>query len=298
MYKDTIKKNLERIGKLVDEKIVLSEEGVPIFNWLELSPIDLCNRQCVFCPRSDPSLAPNQNLSMPANLYRKLAAELLAMDYSGTVLLAGYGEPLLAKDIVDMVATFSPICNTEITTNGDSLRPKLIDALLKAGVGKIVLSLYDGPEQVEKFEKMFAEAGAPRDCYILRDRWYGSDDNFGIKLTNRAGTVQCGTQPSIDSRKSCYYPHYSMMVDWNGDVFLCPQDWHRRVKAGNVMLSTLMETWTSVQMRRHRTRLANGRRELFPCLHCNAEGTLHGLNHARAWNAFYGNTGDDWEAEA
>ena len=28
---------------------------------------------------------------------------------------------------------------------------------------------------------------------------------------------------------TCYYTHYSMMIDWNGDVYLCTQDWQRKV---------------------------------------------------------------------
>ena len=26
-----------------------------------------------------------------------------------------------------------------------------------------------------------------------------------------------------------------MLIDWNGDVFLCPQDWQRRQTMGNIL---------------------------------------------------------------
>jgi len=287
-YKDTINKNIERVSALVDQKVQKTADGVPLFNWLELSPIDTCNRACTFCPKVDPSIAPNQNLTMPETCYRKMADELKDLSYQGTVMLAGYGEPLLSKNAVDMVRAFSPVANTEVTTNGDPLTPGLIGDLIEAGIGKIILSLYDGPHQIDEFTSLFNEAGAPEDVFILRDRWYSVDDEFGVKLTNRAGTVSVGHQPEVQTDKPCYYPHYMMMIDWNGDAFLCTQDWNRRVKSGNVFLTSLLDVWTSSNLRKYRKMLGNGKRGLWPCQGCNAVGTIHGEVHKDAWNEFYG----------
>ena len=35
---------------------------------------------------------------------------------------------------------------------------------------------------------------------------------------------------------------YSRVIDWNGDVFLCPQDWQRRKAMGNIAKSTGCKT--------------------------------------------------------
>ncbi len=287
-YKDTINKNIERVSALVDQKVQKTADGVPLFNWLELSPIDTCNRACTFCPKVDPSIAPNQNLTMPEAYYRKMADELKDLSYHGTVMLAGYGEPLLSNNAVDMVRAFSSVANIEVTSNGDPLTPGLIENLIEAGIGKIIVSLYDGPHQVDEFTALFKEAGAPEDVFILRDRWYSVDYEFGLKLTNRAGTVSVGDQPEVQTDKSCYYPHYMMMIDWNGDAFLCTQDWNRRVKSGNVFLTSLLDVWTSSQLRKFRKMLGNGKRGLLPCQGCNAVGTIHGEVHKDAWNEFYG----------
>ena len=32
----------------------------------------------------------------------------------------------------------------------------------------------------------------------------------------------------------CYYPSYQFLIEWNGDIFLCPQDWQRRKTMGNI----------------------------------------------------------------
>jgi len=285
-YKDTLKKSIKRIDDLVRD-IQYADEGYPLFNWLEVTPIDKCNRSCVFCPRADPAIAPNQDLVMPKSLYGKLADELSAMDYQGTVMIAGYGEPMASKLVYDMAARFSAVCNTEITTNGDFLKPANIGKLLDAGISKIVVSMYDGPEQIEYFKEMFHQAGADISRYILRDRWYSVDENFGLMLANRAGTTNVGNQHPIDTHKKCFYSHYAMMVDWNGDAFLCTNDWNRRIRAGNLALSSIADIWASRIMKKNRRRLAKGRRDLSPCNKCNADGTLHGEEHAAAWERFY-----------
>ena len=66
---------------------------------------------------------------------------------------------------------------------------------------KVLVSMYDGPEQIEKFNKMTKQANVPEDFIILRDRWYDKYNDFGVKLTNRAGTISVGDQEKIDPKK-------------------------------------------------------------------------------------------------
>jgi radical SAM protein with 4Fe4S-binding SPASM domain len=286
---ETINKNLARVNRLVDDNVQMTGQGFPLFNWLELSPIDSCNRKCVFCPKADDAQAPDQPHTMPVKLYKKLAEELKNINYQGTVMLAGYGEPMLSKNIMDMTESFSKICNTEITTNGDPLTVRRIRQLLDAGIGKIIVSLYDGPEQITQFHEMFSKANAPKESYILRDRWYGADEDFGLKLTNRAGMLKFGDKAEKLKNHACYYPDYMMMVDWNGDVMLCTQDWNRRIKSGNLNFQTLVEVWQSKMLKRYRSHLHAGRRDLPPCNSCNATGNLHGHLQAKKWDEYYKN---------
>ena len=37
-----------------------------------------------------------------------------------------------------------------------------------------------------------------------------------------------------------------MLVDWNGDVFLCSQDWQRRQTIGNIMQSEIFDIWNGI----------------------------------------------------
>lgn len=284
----TILKNLLRVENLVDKKVQMTKLGAPLFNWLEISPIDVCNRKCTFCPKSNPQIAPDQHQAiMPPLLFNKIARELEELEYGGTVMLAGYGEPLLSKHIVEMVRAFANVCNTEITTNGDPLTPKKIANLIEAGVSKFVVSLYDGPSQIEEMNSLFRLAGATEEHYILRDRWYDEKSDFGLKLTNRGGTIRFGDTEESNKRP-CFYPSYMMMVDWNGDVFLCTQDWNRRVRCGNLNYEHVESVWNSKVFKNYRKSLFSGNRSANPCIGCNADGTKHGGLHATAWESFYG----------
>jgi len=272
---------------LSEEPIQLLPDGMPLFNWLEISPTELCNRRCELCPKRDRERFPSQPLTMAPELFYKMAGELETLDYHGIVILSGYGEPLLAGCIYDMAEAFSRVAQVKLVTSGDRLNVDSIAKLLDAGITMFLVSLYNGPAQVEDFEQMFAAACAPRHSYVLRPRWDGPDKNFGVKLTNRAGTVTAGNQPPVVLDHLCYYPHYAMMVDWNGDVLLCCQDWNRRVKFGSLAYDSMVEAWSSPILRRYRMDLRAGHRQVTPCAQCNADGTLHGARHAEEWERYY-----------
>ena len=282
----TIKKNIKRRKLIVDEGIRFYKK-LPLPSWIELSLIDVCNRSCIFCPKSDSSIAPDTYQKMSRALIDKLYLDLKKIKYNGSIALCGYGEPLLHKDIEYITMKLSKLCNVEIVTNGDVLTPKLLKKLFLAKAGRCLISMYDGIEQIDKFKKIIKEAKVPEDFVILRDRWYDDSQNFGVKLTNRTGTVKMGNQLENSVHKICYYPTYQFLIDWNGDIFLCPQDWQRRKAMGNMMQQEIFEIWQGNFMSNFRKDLLNGKRCNKPCSDCNADGTLLGKNHASVWRSIY-----------
>ncbi len=153
--------------------------------------------------------------------------------------------------------------------------------LKAAGLAYFVVSMYDGPHQELKFTAMFKAAGC--DDFILRDRWHSDADDFGLKLTNRAGTIDAGNQPEVDETRVCHYLAYQLTVDWNGDVTLCAQDWTKRTRFGNLSQQSVLEIWHSAAMHKRRMKLLSGKRTDSPCNECNVDGTLHGFNHVPHW---------------
>jgi radical SAM protein with 4Fe4S-binding SPASM domain len=276
------KQNILRKSEYVD-LVQMLPDGLPLFSWIDLSITELCNRLCEFCPRVDSGFYPNQNLHMSISLIQKVANELQSLNYKGGVVLCGYGEPLLHPQIIDIIGVFDKSIRTELVTNGDKLDEKMISALYDKGLSYMCVSMYDGPWQVDRFKKLFNNVGVSEDRFILRDRWHDESDEFGLKLTNRGGTLQFG--PPTDDYKThpCFYLAYSMAIDWNGDALLCVQDWNKKVKLGNLNTDSLLNIWKSPQMEKLRHRLMSGNRKLPPCNGCNADGTLHGHNHVNSW---------------
>ena len=282
----TIAVNIKRRTVIVDD-VLTTYKGKPIPSWIELSIIDVCNRSCSFCPKSDPKIAPDTYQRMQMNLIDKLTQELKEIGYKGSVVLCGYGEPMLHKDINIICKKLSEVSFVEVVTNGDTLNAKKIKELYANNVNKLLISMYDGEHQINEFKRMIKLAEVPDDFVILRDRWYDAKKDYGLKLTNRTGTINIGVQEEIGKYKKCFYPSYQFLIDWNGDIFLCPQDWQRRVTMGNMMQEHIFDIWTSNIMSKFRKNLIEGKRINSPCTLCNAEGTILGKNHAKAWAKSY-----------
>lgn len=277
---ESTKKNLERKSHYVDNIQLLQNR--PLFSWIDINLTELCNRKCIFCPRVDEAQYPNQSLHISEKLIKKVVAELKDLNYEGSIVFAGFGEPMLHPELLKLISYFKDI-RLELVTNGDLLTAKIIREMIDSGIDLICISMYDGPEQISKFNMMFKEACVTDEHYLLRDRWHTEEDDYGLKLTNRAGMVNIGKQDEVDINKPCYYPHYSMTIDWNGDVLLCVQDWNKKVKLGNIYAQTLLEVWYSNLMNKYRKKLGSCDRSIDPCRNCNADGTLHGFNHVKYW---------------
>ena len=273
--------NIQRKSSFVD-KVVLYN-GKPLFSFIDINPTELCNRKCVFCPRHDPNKYPNQNLHMEIDTAHKMREELEKLNWNGTINICGNGEPLLHKNIVDLVKAFGDKIKIEITTNGDFLTVDLIKQLYESKLNFMVISMYDGPEQVEYFTSLFDESSIDKSKYILRDRWYGEDEEYGLILTNRAGFFDWNKNIGIG--KQCFYMHYSMQIDWNGDVLSCCHDTYEKTRTfGNVNDETLLDIWNSNMWSKSRKLLGDGKRIELPCNKCDASGIIHGYNHYQEWN--------------
>ena len=282
----TIKINLKRRTIIVDDKLA-KYKGVPIPSWIELSIIDVCNRSCIFCPKSDLKIAPNTYQKMNMVLINKLTDNLKKIGFKGSVTLCGYGEPMLHNDVYQISRRLAEVSFVEVVTNGDTLNKDKIIKLYNSNVNTLLISLYDGPDQITKFKKMVKNSKVPKEFVILRDRWHDEKKDYGLKLTNRAGTINVGKQDDVKTFTYCNYPSYSVLIDWNGDVFLCPQDWQRRIAMGSIMQEDFIDIWTAKTISKYRRNLLLGKRCNSPCTECNAEGTVLGYKHAGSWSKIY-----------
>ena len=135
--------------------------------------------------------------------------------YRGTIRYSGFVEPLLDKNIYNllkMVRDYLPESNIELVTNGDPLNLKRLLKLFKTcGLNRILISFYDGREDADKLENLCKSANLSDEEYIVRHRYYSKDQDFGITLSNRAGLMENAEfkiKKLEESLKSeCYIPH-------------------------------------------------------------------------------------------
>ena len=299
LYSEYVEPNFERKTKRLNEHIAKAprlSSGMPSFSHIEFSICDLCNRVCVFCPRANPDVYPNNNEHMSIELYTKIIRELAEEHYQGSLSFSGFSEPLLHKQLDDFIrCTKEWLPNNELrmNTNGDKLTAERVRELYDLGLNTIIISLYDGPEQIEPFKEMARKAGVPEDWLMLRARFFPEEEGFGITLSNRAGMVteleHLGIKALEEAaERPCHYPLYIMMVDFDGRVLLCAHDWGKRLTCGDLNNQTVTEVWSSRITDRARRRLMGGDRKFSPCDVCDVVGTIQGAPHRDIWDAYYG----------
>ena len=148
---------------------------------------------------------------MEIDTAHKIRKELEGLNWNGSINICGNGEPLLHKDIVGLVAELGDMILVEITTNGDFLKVDLIRDLYENHLDYMVVSMYDGPEQVEHFNSLFKECGIDKNLYSLRDRWYDESEDYGLLYTNRAGNIGFEHLSEISKEK-----HIKSMISGSG----------------------------------------------------------------------------------
>lgn len=282
---------IPRKSSIVDDALATDGNAIPIPSVVEVSESGTCNRKCVFCPRSAPDY-PDVKEFIDPNLIDKLSSQLSEVGFRGIFLFSGFVEPTLDKNIFDLVALVHgnlPKAKVEMVTNGDVLDDDKLNRLFESGLSTILISVYDGKEDADRFEDMCKKAGLQDDQYVIRHRYLPEEESFGITLGNRAGMMDDAEFP-VPSLKEpmdhpCHYPHYTFFMDYLGDVMLCPHDWGKKYILGNMNSQDFLDIWTGAAMSSVRDRLAKGDRLFSPCDVCDVEGTLMGGEHVKVWAA-------------
>jgi len=289
--------NIKRRRKVINEHVGVLEDNTaepPFFSIIEFNLSGLCNRTCVFCPRVDPTIFPNTNEHISIDLYEKIMKDLSQIDYSGTLIYSGFGEPLLYKRIeaiIELSKRHCPGARLEITTDGDFVTPDKLRALFNAGLDLLLISMYDGPHQVGELERTISEASLMPNNVILRERWLPPEEHYGITLNNRSGMVEIPdagiSRPVEPLKRRCFYPFYQVLIDYDGSVLLCPHDWGKKMIVGNLNDKSLNDLWNNSLMKRVRLNLAREDRNFAPCKDCDVDGMLTGEKHFKQWMAHY-----------
>jgi radical SAM protein with 4Fe4S-binding SPASM domain len=259
---------------------------------VEISESGMCNRKCVFCPRSDPDYN-HVNEFISPKLVDKLTKQLSSLDYENLILFSGFVEPLLDKNIYNLIKIVKknlPKSNIEIITNGDVLNKKRLLKLYESGLTCLLVSVYDGKEAEDKLLKLMKDAGLKDHQYKLRKRYLSEKESFGISMSNRGGMMANAAyaikNPETSLKRPCFYPNYIFFMDYNGDVIICNHDWGKKMIIGNMLEKSFKEIWLDEKWLKARKNLYEGNRDFLPCKNCLVDGLRMGSMHARAWKDY------------
>lgn len=294
MKKKFIDPNIKNKSKTVEDNIQLymfNGQELPLPTEIEISESGTCNRTCSFCPRSAANFIDKKEF-ITNKLHEKLCIELKELNYKGTIRYSGFVEPMLDKNIfnlINMVRNYLPESNIEMVTNGDPLNLKRLKRLFESGLNKILISAYDGKKESDKLEDLCIQANLTEKQYIVRHRYYSEDQDFGITLSNRSG-LMTDAEFKIDAlkeplKKPCYIPSYTFFLDYQGDVLMCPHDWGKKVILGDLNKERLKDIWFSKRFMGIRKTLNKSNRNFKPCNVCDVDGTFMGEKNSKYFNS-------------
>lgn len=223
---------------LSSEKSNFTED---LFQNIEIEINTSCNRRCAHCPNSifDRGLIRNERL-MPAGLFHKIIDELAEIDFSGRISPHFYGEPLLDRRLTDLIGYTRkklPESKIVIFTNGDFLTYDRYQELVQAGVSSFNVTQYD-PVMPAAMKDLYSHYEYPRQ---LPAPVYFQIYDRATPLYNRGGLIRVSVPYTVPN---CALDHYSsMIIDHDGNVVLCCNDYHSSVTFGNVREKKLLDIW-------------------------------------------------------
>jgi radical SAM protein with 4Fe4S-binding SPASM domain len=218
-----------------------------------------CNRRCGYCPVSHD---PKPTRAMELQVFEEIIRQLAAIKFHGRLTYHFYNEPLLNRNLEKLVAYAAhrlPTASHVIYTNGDLLTTERLASLSAAGVTKFVVTDHGGGKLTEPVRRAARTPKLFRS--YIKFRRYTPDTS----LFNRGGLVQIENQRKL---KYCAYVAYEMVIDVEGNVILCCNDYYGGQRFGNVMKTPILDIWYSPEMTQLRTRLMAGHFDLPICRTC------------------------------
>ena len=94
------------------------------------------------------------------------------------------------------------------------------------GLDLLNISIYDYETELTVTELLTKTL--PRDKFIIRRRYLDTSNLVNrIDIIRKIGDV---------IHNNCYIPSYKMIVDYDGTVLLCCNDWTRNINFGNIKM--------------------------------------------------------------
>ena len=136
MVSRRVDKNVARKNKIINSS---EKNNIFVPSVIEFSASGLCNRKCIFCPRSAPDYK-HVSSHISHEYISKICQELPKGNFYYFVF-SGFSEPLLTKhleELLEILKFHHPNSRVEINTNTDLLTPLRVKSLFKSGLDGII----------------------------------------------------------------------------------------------------------------------------------------------------------------
>ena len=269
---------------------------------LQIEPASKCNFRCTFCYQADKTFSENKSGYMgimSLDCFKKVIDDIEGK--VDIVTLASRGEPLLAKDFLEMMDYIKgKFLSFKINTNASLLRDKQAHAILSAGVNTLVFSADAANEEdykdfrvngsldktvknIKRFQEI-KNTDYPDSKIVTRvsgvlvdpkrqdihqmERFWGEHVDQ-VSFVNCSPVNQIYYAPENDIVEPCSDLWRRMFVWYDGSVSPCDNDYKTKLKVGTIYESDISSLWSCKAYSELRKGHEEKKRSCFePCKRC------------------------------
>lgn len=264
-YRSKITKlKVKGTNKIYAIKSKLRHGNSDFFDSVLIETSTACNRKCIYCPNSQYDRGDIKNQKhIDFNLYKKIIKELKDLNFKGIIKPFYYSEPLLnekLEELAEYTKKELPKCKIQIATNGDLLKLDRYQSLVKSGIDAFYITTHKkkAPKHIEELLK---ELKKRKD----KIRIHYIDLNEDSDLDNRGGLVEVKNKNKIPR---CVTRPSAILISNKGDVFLCCNDYFRKITFGNIKKEKMVDIWFKPNYVKIRKELEKGIYKLEICKKC------------------------------
>lgn len=247
-----------------------SRSEVPLFQFVMIETINRCNGICDFCP-ANAKVESRPFEKMSDDIISKVIDELEKIHFCGTFFPQVNNEPLLDQrlyNILTMVRNNVKGCRICVITNGTLLTIEklitflpLIDELVINDYGE-KYKLSKNIQEIYNYVKMH------------KKRFECTNITINRRYTHEILATRAGNSPNKREKNNkvsaaCIYPFSDIVIFPNGSVGLCCNDCKEMTSFGNVKDNSLLDIWGSMEYRKLRLDMEQGRLNVPFCQKCD-----------------------------
>ncbi len=218
-----------------------------------------CNLKCSYCPNKFIEKYPPEQV-MPIPFYKKILNDLKEIDFDGLLYFSRFNEPTLVKveKYIKLAKEKLPKARTELYTNASIIDSKRLKSLKDSGIDLIIATQHTAKGFIDRLKNI------PDELLKNVHVHYGDE----MRLVNRAGVLNSIEEPL---NKPCYSVSRVFVVDTDGKVPICIDDYQPSVILGDLHDKSVKEIWTDPYYENLRHQIGEvGNREILDlCKKCD-----------------------------